>query len=82
LGYRTASNYWTDSLRECQRRPRDSHLRLYDSNLRSAGHIMSSRSYVAGFAAKGPEIQNLKKGFEGARTVARSPAYSSSSLCV
>lgn len=80
LGDHAAPNHRADGLRERQRRPRDSHLRFYDPDVRPVGHTLPSRSHVTRFAARGPEMQHLEGRLQGARTATRTRARPSSSL--
>jgi len=60
LGDYVVSNRRTDGLRECQCRPRDSHLWFHDPDLCPTGYTLPSRSDIAGFAAGSPEMQYLE----------------------
>jgi len=68
LGDYVAPNVRINSLRERQRRPRDSHLWFYDPDLRPVGYTLLSSSLVAGLATRSPKKQHFGERFQDTRT--------------
>lgn len=85
LGHRATPDRRSDGLRECQRCPRDAHLRLHDTDLRPVRYSLPSRSHVAGLVEeRSPEVarQRFQGEPEGARAASSSRVRPPSSLRV